>query len=121
MSADRGSAQARHSEAASRKGRSHPLRACRFGTQACLPTAEHAFDGAIPVRFDSAPFRYRGREREQGGVVDMNAQRGAALIMWMFIVLLVPIRALLPRFFKEDDLAFLDADEEPDSEELHWV
>ena len=39
----------------------------------------------------------------------------------VFIALLVPVRALLPRFFEPDHLAFLDADEEPDEEESHWL
>ena len=54
-------------------------------------------------------------------IVNVSPYQEVAIMFPVFIVLLVPIRALLPRFFKEDDLAFLDADEEPDSEELHWV
>ena len=39
----------------------------------------------------------------------------------IFIAFLVPVRALLSRFFDKDHLAYLDADEEPDEEGLHWV
>ncbi|QDT02632.1 PTS system fructose-specific EIIABC component [Rubripirellula lacrimiformis] len=39
----------------------------------------------------------------------------------VFIVLLVPLRSLLNRFFKRDHLAFLDADEVPAEENSHWV
>lgn len=39
----------------------------------------------------------------------------------IFIALLVPVRAILGHFFDRDHLAFLDADEEPDEEDLHWV
>ncbi len=39
----------------------------------------------------------------------------------IFIALLVPIRSMLGHFFDEDHLAYLDADEDPDEEGLHWV
>ncbi|MGI9470945.1 MAG: PTS sugar transporter subunit IIA [Rubripirellula sp.] len=39
----------------------------------------------------------------------------------IFIALLVPVRAIMSRFFDKDHLAYLDADEEPDEEGLHWV
>ena len=44
-----------------------------------------------------------------------------ALVVPVFIALLVPIRAMLPRFFDKDHLAFLDADEDPEEEGSHWV
>ncbi len=39
----------------------------------------------------------------------------------LFIALLVPVRLLLPRWFREDHLEALDAEEEPEEEEEHWV
>lgn len=39
----------------------------------------------------------------------------------IFIALLVPVRAILGRFFDPDQLAFLDADEAPNEEGSHWV
>jgi len=39
----------------------------------------------------------------------------------LFIVLLAPIRAIMGRFFSEAHLAALDAEEEPDEEELRWT
>lgn len=38
----------------------------------------------------------------------------------LFIALLVPVRLLAGRFFSEEHLAALDADEEPDEEETHY-
>jgi hypothetical protein len=43
------------------------------------------------------------------------------IIFPVFIAMLVPVRALMRRFFDADHLAFLDADEEPDTEDSHWV
>ena len=43
------------------------------------------------------------------------------IIFPVFIALLVPVRALMGRLFEDDHLAFLDADEEPDTEDAHWV
>ena len=43
------------------------------------------------------------------------------IVFPVFIALLVPVRALLARFIDDDHLAFLDADEEPDAEDGHWV
>lgn len=43
------------------------------------------------------------------------------IIFPVFIALLVPVRFLLGKFFDADHLGFLDADEEPDSEDSHWV
>lgn len=39
----------------------------------------------------------------------------------IFIAMLVPVRAIMNRFFDADHLAYLDADEEPEEEGLHWV
>lgn len=43
------------------------------------------------------------------------------IIFPVFIALLVPVRALMGRLFDDDHLGFLDADEEPDTEDAHWV
>ena len=43
------------------------------------------------------------------------------IIFPVFIALLVPVRAIMARFFDADHLAFLDADEEPNAEDGHWV
>jgi len=43
------------------------------------------------------------------------------IIFPVFIALLVPVRGLLGRFFDEDHLGFLDADEVPDEEESRWM
>ncbi len=43
------------------------------------------------------------------------------IIFPVFIALLVPVRAIMGRFFDADHLGFLDADEEPDTEDAHWV
>lgn len=39
----------------------------------------------------------------------------------VFIALLVPVRFALNRIFTKQQLAYLDADEEPEEEEAHWV
>ncbi len=39
----------------------------------------------------------------------------------LFLALLVPVRLMLPRWFREDHLEALDAEEEPEEEEEHWV
>jgi mannitol/fructose-specific phosphotransferase system IIA component (Ntr-type) len=39
----------------------------------------------------------------------------------VFIALLVPVRLLAGRFFAPEDLAALDAEEEPDEEATHWA
>lgn len=43
------------------------------------------------------------------------------IIFPVFIALLVPVRAIMARVFDAEHLAFLDADEEPESEASHWV
>jgi hypothetical protein len=39
----------------------------------------------------------------------------------IFIAMLVPVRALMNRFFVAEDLAFLDADEAPSEDHGHWL
>ena len=53
----------------------------------------------------------------------LNVARSEVLriIFPVFIILLLPVRALIGQFFDEEHLAFLDADEEPDTEDGHWV
>ena len=43
-----------------------------------------------------------------------------AIFFPMFIALLVPVRLFMPRFFKQEDLKYLDAEETPEEEETHW-
>ncbi|MEM0924632.1 MAG: PTS sugar transporter subunit IIA [Planctomycetota bacterium] len=54
-------------------------------------------------------------------VVNVFPNQTVRILFPIFITLLVPVRALLPRFFNKDHLEFLDADEAPEEEELHWV
>jgi hypothetical protein len=54
-------------------------------------------------------------------VINLFPSQPVRILFPIFITLLVPMRAVLGRFFEEDHLAFLDADEGPDEEELHWV
>lgn len=54
-------------------------------------------------------------------LINISSFKPISILFPIFIALLVPVRAILSRFFDEDHLAFLDADEEPDEEELHWV
>lgn len=54
-------------------------------------------------------------------VVNVFPSQPVRILFPIFITLLVPVRAVLGRFFDNDQLAFLDADEAPDEEELHWV
>lgn len=54
-------------------------------------------------------------------VVNVFPSQPVRILFPIFIALLVPVRALLGRLFDNDHLAFLDADEAPDEEELHWV
>ncbi|MDM4018899.1 PTS sugar transporter subunit IIA [Roseiconus lacunae] len=53
-------------------------------------------------------------------VVNVFPSQPVRILFPIFIALLVPVRALLSRFFDSDHLAHLDADEAPDEEELHW-
>ncbi len=54
-------------------------------------------------------------------VINISPYEPVRILFPIFIALLVPIRALLGIFFDKDHLAFLDADEEPEQEGLHWV
>ena len=54
-------------------------------------------------------------------VINVSPYEPVRILFPIFIALLVPVRALLGYFFDKDHLAFLDADEEPEEEGLHWV
>jgi hypothetical protein len=54
-------------------------------------------------------------------VINVSPYEPVRILFPVFIALLVPMRAVLGRFFDADQLAFLDGDEEPESEESHWV
>jgi len=54
-------------------------------------------------------------------VVNLSPSNSVKILFPIFIAFLVPVRALLGRFIDKDHLAYLDADEEPDDEGLHWV
>lgn len=54
-------------------------------------------------------------------VTNVSPYEPVRILFPVFIALLVPFRALIGRFFEPDQLAFLDADEAPDDEELHWL
>jgi mannitol/fructose-specific phosphotransferase system IIA component (Ntr-type) len=54
-------------------------------------------------------------------VVNVFPSQPVRILFPIFIALLVPFRAIMGRFFNKDHLAFLDADEAPDEEELHWL
>ena len=54
-------------------------------------------------------------------IVNVSPYKEIAILFPVFIALLVPVRAMMSRFFDSDELAFLDADEEPEAEENHWV
>ncbi|TWU05653.1 PTS sugar transporter subunit IIA [Stieleria varia] len=54
-------------------------------------------------------------------VINVFPSQPVRILFPIFVALLVPVRAIMSRFFDDDHLAFLDADEDPDSEELHWV
>lgn len=53
-------------------------------------------------------------------VVNISPYEPVRILFPIFIALLVPVRSLMGRFFDKDNLAFLDADEEPEGEESHW-
>ncbi|MFK8112506.1 MAG: PTS sugar transporter subunit IIA [Rubripirellula sp.] len=54
-------------------------------------------------------------------VINVSPYEPVRILFPIFIALLVPVRALLGRFFDKDHLEFLDADEAPDEEGSHWV
>jgi mannitol/fructose-specific phosphotransferase system IIA component (Ntr-type) len=53
--------------------------------------------------------------------INISSYKLLSISFPIFIALLVPIRAMLGYFFDKDHLAFLDADEAPDEEGLHWL
>lgn len=53
--------------------------------------------------------------------VNISPNKILQILFPVFIAFLVPVRALLPLWFREKDLAFLDAGENPDAEETHWL
>ncbi len=53
--------------------------------------------------------------------INVNPYKPIQILFPIFIALLVPVRFMLGRFFDKDHLAFLDADEAPEDEGLHWV
>jgi hypothetical protein len=53
-------------------------------------------------------------------MVNVSRSEPIRILFPIFIALLVPIRFLAARFFRAEDLAVLDADEDPDEEESHW-
>ncbi len=54
-------------------------------------------------------------------IINLHPSRPIRILFPVFIALLVPFRTFLDGFFDKDNLAFLDADEEPEQEGLHWV
>ena len=54
-------------------------------------------------------------------VINVSPSEPIRILFPVFIALLIPVRSLLARLFESDHLAILDADEEPDAEESHWV
>jgi mannitol/fructose-specific phosphotransferase system IIA component (Ntr-type) len=53
--------------------------------------------------------------------INISPYEPVRILFPIFIAALVPVRFLLGHFFDKDHLAFLDADEAPDEEGLHWV
>ena len=53
-------------------------------------------------------------------VINVYDNEVVRILFPVFIALLVPVRFLANGFFRKEDLAVLDADEEPDAEESHW-
>ncbi len=54
-------------------------------------------------------------------LINISPYEPIRILFPIFIALLVPVRSMLGHFFDEDHLAYLDADEAPDEEGLHWV
>lgn len=52
--------------------------------------------------------------------INVSRSEVIRILFPVFIALLVPIRALAGRYFSADELAVLDAEEEPDEEQSHW-
>jgi mannitol/fructose-specific phosphotransferase system IIA component (Ntr-type) len=55
------------------------------------------------------------------GVLWYVKSSSVGILFPVFIALLVPVRLLAARFFSAEDLAVLDAEEEPDEEQTHWA
>ena len=55
------------------------------------------------------------------GVLWMVKSSALGILFPVFIALLVPVRLLAARYFSEEHLAALDAEEEPEEEETHWA
>lgn len=53
--------------------------------------------------------------------INLSPSGPVRILFPIFIAMLVPVRAIMNRFFDADHLAYLDADEEPEEEGLHWV
>ena len=53
-------------------------------------------------------------------VINVIPSEPVRILFPVFIALLIPIRWLMDRFFAEEHLAILDADEEPEDEQSHW-
>lgn len=54
-------------------------------------------------------------------IINLYPYEPVRILFPIFIALLVPVRFIIGRFFNADHLAFLDADEAPEDEGLHWV
>ena len=53
--------------------------------------------------------------------VKSSSNSSIGILFPLFIALLVPVRLLMGRIFSSEDLAALDAEEEPEDEETHWA
>ncbi len=54
-------------------------------------------------------------------VVNISPNKILQILFPVFIAFLVPVRAILPLWFREEDIAYLDAGEDPDVEDNHWL
>lgn len=52
--------------------------------------------------------------------INVSRSEVIRILFPIFIALLVPVRAIAARFFRQEDLAVLDAEEGPNEEETHW-
>jgi hypothetical protein len=52
------------------------------------------------------------------GIVEISP---LGILVPLFVVLLVPVRIVAGRFFAPEHLEALDAEEEPEEEEMTWV
>lgn len=52
--------------------------------------------------------------------INVSRSEVIRILFPIFIALLVPVRAIAARFFRQEDLAVLDAEEGPTEEETHW-